>query len=645
MKNLRYSKLICICVLVLLVFPAASRALAPQAGTPAPGADGITSLSSAAQGVISATLGADDPAYHFDPVLFTEEGEKVWQTTHPRHGFDADLSAEGAVIGTGAHRLKLSLSGYGCGKDLRLPGMAVVQANANRLDYVRDEVTEWYVNGPLGLEHGFTITQPCKELESPAGSLLTLRLAFEGNLYPAVDEDEAGLTFTNSSGTAVLRYSGLTAWDSDGKELPARLELLPTEQIGNNKKEVAIRIETRGARYPITIDPWIQNAKLTASDSAAGDLFGYSVAVNADTVVVGALNDDDRMGSAYVFVKPDDIWSSATQTARLTSETRNKDDEFGISVAVSGDTVVVGADGVNGGKGVVYMFVKPVSGWSDMTETFKMNASVAAAGDYFGYSVAFNGDTLVAGAIGDDTFTGSAYVFVKPTGGWKTMYESAKLTAPTPSENTYFGQSVAVSGETVVVGAPFEDKAKGSAYVFIRPPGGWSNTTQAAILTSADRSEWEFFGTSVAIEGDVVVVGAPGTSSLTGSAYVYEKPVGGWHDMTETAEMTASDHAEGDGLGISVAINRNTLVAGAYGDDSYVGSAYVFVKPSGGWSDGTEAEKLTAADGVADDMFGNSVAINGGTIVAGMYGEDAYTGSVYVFVSDISYLFLPLITR
>ena len=184
-----------------------------------------------------------------------------------------------------------------------------------------------------------------------------------------------------------------------------------------------------------------QTAKLTASDGAASDYFGYSVAISGDTVVVGAYYDDiganTDQGSAYVFVKPESGWADMTQTAKLTASDGAASDYFGSSVAISGDTVVVGAYyddiGANADQGSAYVFVKPASGWADMTQTAKLTASDGAADDYFGNSVAISGDTVVVGAydddIGSNTDQGSAYVFVKPANGWADMTQTAKLTA------------------------------------------------------------------------------------------------------------------------------------------------------------------------------------------------------------------------
>jgi len=386
----------------------------------------------------------------------------------------------------------------------------------------------------------------------------------------------------------------------------------------------------------------IQDAKLTASDGASNDQFGASVSISGDTIVVGARYDDSSRGSAYVFEKPVGGWADMTQTAKLTASDGVSSDQFGHSVAISGDTVVVGARAHDGFKGAAYVFEKPVGGWSDMTQTAKLTASDGEGTGVFGHSVAISGDTVVVGANGDDEpqmNRGSAYVFEKPVGGWSDMTQTAKLTASDGYLYDELGVSVSISGDTVVVGAHEDDGARGSAYVFEKPVAGWSDMTQTAKLTASGRALQDYFGHSVAISGDTVVVGAYGvdtTNGVTyfnvGRAYVFEEPVGGWSDMTESARLAASDGAANDEFGYSVSISGDTVLIGAWGGEC----SYFFEKPSGGWSNMTETEKLTASDGAPFDYFGVAVSISGDTSVVGAHLDDnngSGSGSAYVFTA------------
>ena len=219
------------------------------------------------------------------------------------------------------------------------------------------------------------------------------------------------------------------------------------------------------------------------------------------------------------------------------------------------------------------------------------------------------------------------------SGSDQLVHEDAKLLASDGAFGDQFGFSVAVSGDTVVVGAFRHDDQgshSGSAYVFKKPGGGWSGTlSEAAKLLPSNGFSLQSFGTSVAACGDTVVVGAPydddrGESS--GSAYVFERPAGGWSGtLSQNAKLLASDGALGDNFGQSVAVSGDTAVVGAFlNDDQGVdsGSAYVFEKPAGGWS-GTlsQAAKLLASDGAGQDLLGWSVAVSGDTVVVGAYGR------------------------
>ena len=394
--------------------------------------------------------------------------------------------------------------------------------------------------------------------------------------------------------------------------------------------------------------------KLLAADGASDDYLAYSVAVSHDTVVIGAYGDDDngsKSGSAYVYVWDGASW---TQQAKLQASDAAVGHEFAKSVAIFGDSIVVGAhrDDDNGASsGSAYVFVKPVGGWSGtLNEDAKLLASDGAESDYFGRSVAVSGDSVVAGAYGDDDSggaSGSAYVFDKPVGGWSgTLTEDAKLLASDGAAVDYFGWHVAVSGSYVVVGAYYDDdngSASGSAYVFVEPGGGWSGTlNEDDKLLPSDGAGSDYFGWSVAVSGDSVVVGAyydDDSGSGSGSAYVFVEPGGGWSGtLNEDAKLLASDGVQMDNFGRSVAMSGDTVVVGAFLDDdngSGSGSAYVFVEPGGGWS-GTlnEDTKLLPTDGAADDYFGFSVAVSFKTIVGGAEFDDdngENSGSAYVF--------------
>ncbi len=317
-----------------------------------------------------------------------------------------------------------------------------------------------------------------------------------------------------------------------------------------------------------------------------------------------------------------------TEVAKLTASDAMAFDEFGFSAAIDGNTLVVGAwQSDNGVPGSAYVFVRSGTTW---TEQAKLTASDGAPFDEFGVSVSVSGDTTVVGVPHDDhaagTNPGSAYVFVRSGTTWT---EQAKLTASDASAFDIFGFSVSIDGDTIVVGSRFDDHLflnAGSAYVFVRSGTTW---TEQARLTASDAAEFDLFASSVSISGDTLVAAARwddhagGTNA--GSAYVFVRSGTTW---TEQAKLTASDAAGGDEFGISVSISANTIGIGAFHDDhaggTNAGSAYVFVRSGTTW---TEQAKLTASDAGAGDEFANfnSLSLDVNRVVVGAHRHDLLT--------------------
>jgi FG-GAP repeat len=436
--------------------------------------------------------------------------------------------------------------------------------------------------------------------------------------------------------------------------------------------KVEVQADNHDARAPITIDSIVQVAKLTASDSASGDLFGGPVATSADgrTIVAGARYNSTvgyRRGAAYVFVKGAGGWSNSLESAKLTASDAVDNDLLGLSVAISGDgnTVVVGAPYQAAGgtkRGAAYIFVKGVGGWSNSTQTAKLTASDGADNDILGFSVAISADgsTVFAGAPGQaagGTKRGAVYVFMKGTGSWSDSVETAKLTASGTMNNEQVGFTLATSadGRTVVAGAPnavVGESFRGAVYVFVQAVGKWGNSTQTARLTASDSVNGDGLGFSVAVsaDGNTAAAGAPNQAVggyRRGAVYVFVKNVGGWSDSTQVAKLTASDGADSDLLNdCAVSADGGTVFAGAawQAAGGYKrGAVYVFVKGNPGWSNSTQISKLTASTGSDNDVFSYpAVSADSSTVVVGAPGN---TGAVYVYNQQFWATYLPFIQR
>jgi len=429
-------------------------------------------------------------------------------------------------------------------------------------------------------------------------------------------------------GTVVAVVVALTINNSSGSDSPT-----PPPPVAPPTLTPSVVAPPTDSEVPSEI------SKLTASDGAAGDRFGWKVAIEGDTIVVGAWFDDDNgadSGSAFVFTRTGTTW---TEQAKLTASDGAANDQFGKSVAIEGDTIVVGAHQDDSFSGSAYVFQRTETTW---TQQAKLIARDGAASDYFGTSVAIAGDTIVVGAHFDDgngSNSGSAYVYMRTGTTWS---QQAKLTASDAAANDVFGVSVAIAGDTIVVASDLDDDNgidSGSVYVFTRTGTTW---TQQAKLIANDGAASDFFGYNVAIAGDTIVVGArmhDDNGNNSGSAFVFTRTGTTW---TQQAKLTASDGAASDLFGFSVAIAGDTIVVGAAYDDNengsdsgsvYIdsGSAYVFTRTGTTW---TEQAKLTANDAGEFDSFGISVAIDVDTIVVGSYLDNDNgidSGSAYVY--------------
>ena len=378
--------------------------------------------------------------------------------------------------------------------------------------------------------------------------------------------------------------------------------------------------------------------KLLASDAEAGSVFGRSVAINGDTAIVGAASESASGGAAYILQRGEGGADNWGEVKKLTASDGEAADIFGGRVAVSGDIAVVGAHGEDAegsNAGAAYLFQRDEGGADNWGEVTKLTASDAQPGDNFGISVAVSGDTAIVGAARADN--GAAYVFQRDEGGAGNWGEVKKVIAVPASD--FFGGSVAVAGDTAIVGASQENNATGTAYVFERDRGGSDNWGEAKKLLASDGQAADFFGGSVAVSGDSAVVGASfadGPATQTGAAYVFQRDEGGTDNWGELTKLTASDAQSGDFFG-RVAVDGDTALVGAHtedagGDDA--GAAYVFQRDEGGTDNWGELTKLTASDAQADDRFGISVAVAGDTAIVGALWEDAggdLAGATYVF--------------
>ena len=371
-----------------------------------------------------------------------------------------------------------------------------------------------------------------------------------------------------------------------------------------------------------------------AGDSDEHDSFGSAVAISGNTMVIGAFNADGNevgAGAAFIFEKVGNTW---LQTAKIFAADGKaepvpsvpgdfRSDSFGLSVAISGDTVVVGAPahahpGTPSNSGAVYVFQKMNGTWVQQAELLSPQPSSL---DEFGAEVGFggvgiSGDTIVVSDSGNFVSRpGVVDVFTRTNGTWTL---STRLTVP--DDPFFTPTSVAIDGNTVVVGSSLSDSPTvfeaGAAYVFRFSSGQWS---APVTIAAGDGTPFAQFGSSVAIERNTIVVGAVTAQAATpqaGAAYVFAGEDGVWR---QRAELTAADGADFDNFGSAVAVSGQTVVVGASehtppGGAVNAGATYVYRPGDGRWR---QVAELASSDGISGGQFGQGVAVRDNTVLVG----------------------------
>jgi hypothetical protein len=545
-------------------------------------------------------------------------------------------------------------------------------------------LVEWWHNHDRGLEHGFTLAA------RPSGSgELLVDLALTTTLAPSIDTNARGLTLRDANGAVALTYSGLVAFDTDGDHFPARLEL-----VGD---VLRIAVDDTHADYPLTIDPIVQQTTLFASNAGVFDGFGEAVAISGNIAVVGATGEDSLAsgvnaslnnnansdsGAAYIFRRVGGAW---VQEASLKSPYPEYSDNFGAAVAISGNTVAIGANsedsnavGVNdvpngmvSGSGAVLVYVHEAGGWSQQAY---IKASNADNSDGFGISVALFGDRLAVGASGEDSIatgvggdqgndfnalrSGAVYVFERVGTTWS---QTAYIKSSNSDKEDAFGREIALWGNRLVAGARGEDSAAtgvdgdqsdnsapvaGAAYVFEFDGTNWSQT---AYLKASNTEADDTFGNDVDVWKDTIVVGAysenggssgvdgdqsDNSESGAGAAYVFEYDGSTW---SQTAYLKAKNPKAAYQFGDDVAISGDRILIGSFTEGSAAvgvdglidgnvlpqsGAAYLFERQGASWVAGSHLKDAAPAEG---DRFGFDVDISGDTALVGVWRDSSPT--------------------
>jgi hypothetical protein len=605
--------------------------------------DGLLSLPAAAQGPVSAALGADQGTYR----VGVSRGGFVAAT--PAQRLHSTFTRSGVLVASAGVRVGLSLAAVGLGDSLRPLGAVAPTAKANRVSYQRPGLTEWYASGPLGLEQGFTVT---KDAAGSGRGPLTLAMTLSGNAHAQIQRGSHTLTLSRA-GAPRLRYTGLTAVDASGRALRSWLALAHGRLL--------VRVDVRGARYPVRVDPFVQQQSFDGGADSGEAGFGDSVALSADgsTALIGGTGAHTGTGTVWLFTRSDGVWS---QQQELSGD--EVDGFFGSSVALdaAGTTALVGALGDNSDEGAVFVYTRPDSNpTTKFTLEEKLQGEGAGVGGEFGESVALSssGETALIGSP-EHPGGGAVSVFNLKGGTWQ---EGWTLTAAGEDyHTTQFGFSVALSEVanthcgpsanvserclTALIGDPFANSEAGGVWVFFTGcnascPPLWEQMPNTPLVGPAGEGGGQprgGLGWSVAIsaDGNSALVGGPGEHSDEGAAWLYTRSASGGASFSEWTfslqeelkdQLPPGSREFGWGVGLS-----------GNGSEAVIGSPSGAAVYSGGDGAPLVQERLISEPGEPDGEYGEYVALSsdGGTALIGGYAGPGAAGGprAQVFVDQ-----------
>jgi hypothetical protein len=601
-------------------FPGGRSQVAPAVRSHPFSHQGLLGLPLTARGPVSAALGSDNPAYR---VRASGSG---FISSSPAQHLSASFTRSGVSVVSGTTHLGLSLRAVGYGSSLTPLASVLPQAHANRVTYTHRSLSEWYVNGPLGLEQGFTLTRaPRQHATGP----LILSLALTGHAQASLAQN--GQSVLIHAGSAVFRYTGLTATDARGRLLRSWIQL--------GHRELQLLVDASGAAYPIRVDPLVQQGgKLTGSgEGGAGQLGKVALSTDGNTALVGA---EDN--AAWVFTRTGATWTQ--QGGKLTAIGETTNGSFGDSVALSadGNTAVIGGEADNNYAGAVWVFTRTGSTWTQQGEKLTAKTGEEIGSGVFGASVALSadGNTAMVGAPVDNNYLGAAWVFTRVGSTW--TQQGGKLTGGGEGGKGEVGTSVALSadGNTALIGS--NDNV---AWVYARTGSAW--TQQGPYLAGAEevgpRSQ---FGSSVALssDGNIALIGGPYDGAPSGSqgvlgpgaAWIFTRSGQEWHQqgkkLTATGEIGRGGFGGGFGDSVALSSNGATALVGAPFDNGGIGAAWVFIRSGGQWVQ--EGEKLTAKGEVGEGSFGLvALSGDGNTDLIGGPSDNGFQGAVWVFAN------------
>jgi hypothetical protein len=576
----------------------------------------------AAQGPVSAALGAADRSY------LVRGGAAGLSALNAAQRLRVGFDRAGVSVRSGSSTMALGLAAIGYGNRLRAVRPAAPRYRGNRVWFDRGLLREWYVNGPLGLEQGFTIP---RRVSGGAGPLM-LSLGASG-LRPELER--GSVLFKSRQGAVVFRYGSLLAVDATGTRMRSWLAL--------RGGTVQMRVDARGARYPLRIDPFVQQgSKLRGCCASEPAQQGDSVAVSADgnTALIGGPDaPPDQEAScdgdaAWVFIRSG--WSWSQQAKLVGTGTTCSEQGFGVALSADGNTALVG--GLSG----AYAFIRSGSTWSQQGSELVGTGAVGNASQGRSVALSADGSTALIGGPEDNNQTGAAWVFTRSGSTWSQ--QGPKLLGSRAVGGAWQGFSVALSGDgnTALIGGPEDNNQTGAAWVFTRSGSTWSQQGPKLVGTGAAGSARQGWSVALSGDGNTAMLGGPrdaascGDCASNGAAWVFIRSGSTWSQQGPKLVGSGAVGRAGQGEGVGLAGDGNTALVGGPDDNSALGAVWVFARSGSSWSQ--QGEKLVGTGGVPGTygvvLHCASVALSrdGLTALVGGPGDRGFAGATWVFV-------------
>jgi FG-GAP repeat len=530
---------------------------------------------------------------------FVQNESGQYEASSRSQSFRAVVEKSGTVrLLAGVDQLAVRLIASGVGDRRHSVARPKMLLQGAQIGIERDGFRENYEMRASGLHHEVVV----RGVPESASGRLWFRYAVSPGIKVLARE---GLGLEARTGTRVWTYDGLRVWDATKRPLAAEITV--------NGSTFTISVDAKGARFPITVDPdWKLLQRVQPSDGVTEDRFGTAVALFGDTAVIGANVKNVRQGTAYVYARKDGQWQ---QTQKLTASDAASEDYFGSSVAIDGDYLAIGAYLKQKTKGAVYIFKRLDGVW---VEQQILTIDSAYTYDYFGFCVSLSGDTLVVSADGQAKNRGAAYVFVRTNDKWA---QTQRLTASDGATGDSFGWSLSLDGNNLLIGAQAKNTSQGEAYLFVREQGVF---TEREHFLPRNPGKNQYFGLSVAIRGDFAAIGALGSNGNAGVVNVFTRIGGVWSQQELSANLPESSLY----VGTSVFLQGDTIMASGSQKSNGAGMVVVFGLDAGAWS---ERLRLTRSDGTLDDKFGFSMSLDGGFALLGCTSFDERIGAAYFY--------------